>query len=353
MTELRELFDMTTTQIDPDLDAWKQQEDRQRRRSGRRRFAAIATAAAFAVTGGLVLVGIGGGREDIQAPRAGTRDALIVDPGGTVIGTVPALPEDADWLAMSPDGHTLAFTSSLGHIAPAQVYTIQLDGSGLTRLTQDPHGVGGGLDWSSDGTRIAYESFGESYANEGVFTMTVNGTHVTRVANETGVSEGQAVWGPDDRSILYGVDGEQVRTIAPSGGPSARLSGVVGGRSISYVDAPDWAGGVVTFVGYPDDIVDGNVYVATGFDGRDPSPRVTRRSLGPDAWELWAKVSPAGDRLAVGVLNRDRGSADVWLIPVVDDGSEPVLLAHDARSVTWLPDGRGLIVMPIDDDPAV
>ncbi len=55
MAELREVFEMTTKQMDPDLDSWKDQERRQRQNRQRRKFGALAVAAAIGVAA-LVLI---------------------------------------------------------------------------------------------------------------------------------------------------------------------------------------------------------------------------------------------------------------------------------------------------------
>ena len=56
MTELREVFEMVTKQTEPDLDSWKQQEDRQRRTSRNRKFGALAVAAVIAVAAVVVVI---------------------------------------------------------------------------------------------------------------------------------------------------------------------------------------------------------------------------------------------------------------------------------------------------------
>ena len=48
MAELREVFEMTTKQVEPDLDSWRDQERRQDRSRQRRRYSAIAVAAVLA-----------------------------------------------------------------------------------------------------------------------------------------------------------------------------------------------------------------------------------------------------------------------------------------------------------------
>ena len=49
MPELKEVFDMVTNQTEPDLDSWKQQDERQRRTARNRKLGVFALAAAIAV----------------------------------------------------------------------------------------------------------------------------------------------------------------------------------------------------------------------------------------------------------------------------------------------------------------
>src|SRR6187401_3083373 len=48
MAELKELFEMVTNKVEPDLDAWQKQDERRRQRQRRRRGAAFAVAAVVA-----------------------------------------------------------------------------------------------------------------------------------------------------------------------------------------------------------------------------------------------------------------------------------------------------------------
>lgn len=47
MTELKEVFEMTTKQMEPDQDSWNQQERRQRRTARNRKVGALVVAAAI------------------------------------------------------------------------------------------------------------------------------------------------------------------------------------------------------------------------------------------------------------------------------------------------------------------
>ena len=60
MTELREVFEMTTKQMgEPDLDSWREQERRQRRASRNRRLSALAVAAAIGIVAVVVVIRAG------------------------------------------------------------------------------------------------------------------------------------------------------------------------------------------------------------------------------------------------------------------------------------------------------
>jgi dipeptidyl aminopeptidase/acylaminoacyl peptidase len=56
--------------------------------------------------------------------------------------------------AISPDGSTVAFTST--RTEKAQLWLLPLDGGEARQLTTLPQGVGGGAVWSPDGTKIAF-----------------------------------------------------------------------------------------------------------------------------------------------------------------------------------------------------
>ena len=56
MSELREVFEMVTKQTEPDLDAWREQERRQRRKGRNRKLGALAIAAAIGVVATAVAI---------------------------------------------------------------------------------------------------------------------------------------------------------------------------------------------------------------------------------------------------------------------------------------------------------
>ena len=147
----------------------------------------------------------------------------------------------------SPDGTKIAFVSDRGYAGIREIYVMNADGSGVTRLTT------GTLDyqtqepaWSPDGTKIVYSvgtsarqvyvmnsdgsgqmalAMGESpswspngqkiaysngiYQSEGIYIMNANGSNQVRLTATNGDTE--PCWSPDGRKIAF------VRTVSSLG----------------------------------------------------------------------------------------------------------------------------------------
>jgi hypothetical protein len=69
MPELKEVFDMVTNQTEPDLDSWRQQDERQRRTARNRKLGVFALAAAIAVAAVMVMVRA---NEEQRSTKVGT-----------------------------------------------------------------------------------------------------------------------------------------------------------------------------------------------------------------------------------------------------------------------------------------
>lgn len=88
MPELREVFEMVTKQTEPDVDAWREQEGRQRRKSRNRRWGAYAVAAAIGIVAVVVVIRAGDEGTGTQPGDRGTDTAEIP----TEL-SIPPLPE--------------------------------------------------------------------------------------------------------------------------------------------------------------------------------------------------------------------------------------------------------------------
>ena len=101
MAELRELFEMTTKQMEPDQDSWRKQEEQHHRAARRKKFGALAVAATIAVTALVVVI-------QARDEGAGTQSAGQPNGGSTSSAgePIPALP------AGSVDAGRYVFSSS-------------------------------------------------------------------------------------------------------------------------------------------------------------------------------------------------------------------------------------------------
>jgi Tol biopolymer transport system component len=234
MSELREVFEMVTKQTEPDLNAWRDQEHRQRRAARNRKAGTIA------LVGALVLVVIAfatvlrPGDDSKVAPanngKAQHQDATppfgaqIVGLDGSVLERIRG-PEDGYGLRLNPDGSTIAF------ITPGRISTIGVDGSGLTTLIEGiTNNQGDGQDavsWSPDGSELAYVDDGD------IFVMNTDGSNIRQLTTDPH-GDFYPAWSPDGSTIAYwsgsrsGVDdgprNSEIYTIPADGGSATQLT---------------------------------------------------------------------------------------------------------------------------------
>src|SRR5689334_4791392 len=80
-----------------------------------------------------------------------------------------------------------------------EIYTMKLDGSEVTRLTNNS-AYDGEPAWSPDGTKIAFTSARDD--NSEIYVMNADGTEQTRLTH-TGSNAGEATWSPDGTKIAF------------------------------------------------------------------------------------------------------------------------------------------------------
>ena len=125
----------------------------------------------------------------------------------------------------------IAFVSERSEAGGLDIYTMNPDGSGVTRLTT---GRGPSLEpwrqvynvspaWSPDGTKIAFASNREPGSIE-IYVMNADGSGLTRLTHDA-VDDGQPAWSPDGTQIAFAsgftsiVSGNMHTTIAPQPNP--------------------------------------------------------------------------------------------------------------------------------------
>jgi Tol biopolymer transport system component len=350
------------TRIDPPIDARARQEQLQRRRSARRRAAAFGSGSAVA----LLLVALTWlaisaepGRDAEPATPAPSSVAHPMTPHSVaVVGldggrrrVFTGLPGDVFSPALSPDGTSLAFVTSingsprlvvsrsgqgqrvmapsLAAVSPVwspdggaiafvgwsedmnrDIYVVDGDGGGLERLTSSSDDDETPA-WSPDGTTLAFarnpttDEFSDRVEIWSVSTTDGDESRLTR----NDAWDAYPTWSPDGESIAYSSNSQQLWSMRPDGSDAARLA-VPGLRSIF---APQWSpdGSRIVFLACCADV---EAYASV--DGSEVHEAVVLRvrivdlgsgeirDLGPLVTSSWnaARWLPSGDAVLVNGL---------------------------------------------------
>jgi TolB protein len=165
--------------------------------------------------------------DDLLASEAGPQN--ITNNGSDTID------DDPDW---SPDGTKLAFTShppSDNPINPihAEIYVINPDGTGLTRLTFNNYEERA-PSWSPDGSRIVFMARVGTRGGNGfeICVMNADGTNFVQLTDNA-VFEGTPTFSPDGQKIVWGRDvgagqGQELFLMNADGTNQMQLTDTVG-----------------------------------------------------------------------------------------------------------------------------
>lgn len=229
----------------------------------------------------------------------------------------------------------IAFSSS--HEGNPEIYVMNLDGSGLTRLTRRENRDGYPA-WSPDGAKIAFYAYEDS-TTWSINVMDGDGGNRTRLTGTDGVRDAAPVWSPDGSTIAFTrVHGErnEIWMMDPDGGNQRRLGEFEG-------FAPQWSpdGSKLAFCTIPR----GEVFVV---DADGSSPRQITFNTVDDMWPAW---SPDGSRIAF--MSGERDNHQIWVMNA--DGTGPERLTHnrfDDWRPMWSPDGSKIAFLSFRDGGA-
>ncbi len=232
----------------------------------------------------------------------------------------------------------IAFTSERG--GPADIYTVNPDGTDERRLTDDPAGAGQ-PSWSPDGTEIAFSRSGD------IYVMDADGSNQRMVTGPPRI-EFQPSWSPDNTKIVFTryVDREQTDIVVVdlATGVETQLTETPGRHEL-----PSWSpdGTTIAYVGPGQVAPEIHVMDADG---------ANQRSLGVVGNE--PNWSPDGSQLAFA--SRDPATVDESAIFVMGrDGSSIRQLTFDSGQETqpsWAPDGTEIVFASLlrkDGDPEI
>lgn len=237
---------------------------------------------------------------------------FTVDGDGSSVTRIPIdLPGEAFHPSWSPDGDRLVFDVQLE--GDSDVFAVNADGSNLAKLT-----TAAGWDylpaWSPDGSRIAYVH--TSGNNDDIWLMNADGSNPVRLTTEPGFDL-NPTWSPDGDRVAFqsnragnpeiyvmNVDGSNVSRLTNSPGFDGSPAWSPDGSQIAFVSDRDGPG----------------IYLIAN-DGSDIRKLVESEQVGP-ADPAWA---PDGTRLAfTSSPGPERGTA----IHIID------LLSGHTRVIT-------------------
>jgi TolB protein len=241
-------------------------------------------------------------------------------------------------------GSKIVFTSNRD--GNAQIYSMNLDGSGLTRLTNnssnDDHPR-----WSPNGTTILFQSDRDSLppdpenpgpAKQDIYVMNADGTAQTRLTTDA-ADDCNAVWSPDGNKIVFqslrnGIY-YQVYTMNADGTSQINLSN---GIAADY--QPSWSpdGTKIAFASERDHAGAPSIYVMNA-NGSSQTRLTFSSEIVRDEQPAWSR-----DATRIAFASTRDGNKEIYVMNA--NGSNPVRLTttlENDDSPYWSADGTKIV----------
>jgi Tol biopolymer transport system component len=250
----------------------------------------------------------------------------------------------------SPDGEKIAF-------ARGDIYVMNADGTGETRLTNSPT-FDGYPDWSPDGEKIAFtRTVGDNYE---IFVMNADGTGQTRLTNNTGlIHDLHPSWSPDSEKIAFDSSrdvNDEIFVMNADGTGQTRLTR--GATIDRYHWYPDWSpdGEKIAFTVSNDRTASNEIYVMNA-DGTGQT-RLTGTSVTTSGGfhPSWSPPPPQEDTTPpiltvpedmVVEATSEQGAEVTYTVTAQDNVDGNATLEEDGTTVTQ-DDVGGNITMSCD-----
>lgn len=259
-----------------------------------------------------------GNRIAFDSNRDGNYEIYIMNADGSGVTRLTDNPAGDGSPAVSPDGTRIAFNSERD--GNFEIYVMNADGSDQTRLTAETSATDISPAWSPDGSHIAFIS--DRAGDREIFVMEADGSNQVRLT-DTGVEKRDPVWSPDGARIAYSsdvganLDSEILVINADGSGTPVNLS------NNPATDAlPAWSpdGTRLSFYSAREGPTGDTEIFVMNADGTDQTP-VTDN----DDFEFDSVWSPDGSQIAFST-NRD-GNREIYVMNA--DGSGQTNLTNN------------------------
>jgi TolB protein len=144
----------------------------------------------------------GNGRIVFASTRDGNNEIYVMNADGSGQTRLTNHPAEDILPAWSPDGTKIAWSTNRLGGSNYEIYVMNADGSGVTNLTNFA-GSDRFPTWSPDGTRIAYMSMRNGGGNFEIYVMNADGTNPRQLTFTAGIEDCCPDWSPDGTHIAF------------------------------------------------------------------------------------------------------------------------------------------------------
>jgi uncharacterized repeat protein (TIGR01451 family) len=260
---------------------------------------------------------------------SGTQVAFMNDDGTNPV-TVASSAYNSN-PSISRDGHRIVFTHSDTGGFDDDIYTINLDGSGLRRLTNNPT-------WdlepssSPDGSKIAFVSYRDGnsiFDPPEIYIMNASGTGQTRLTNNT-AHDSRPAFNHDGSKIVFSSDRDgntEIYTMNPDGTSQTRLTNTSRSEK-DPVFSPD--GTKIAFAAFHDNRYD--IYLMNA----DGTGEIQLTSSADAVTQYSPSFSPDGSKIAYAFFSGSPSGTVGEIYTMNVDGTEQTNITNTPGVLeTW------------------
>ena len=266
----------------------------------------------------LVFIGLSGENE-----RDFNEDIYVTNADGSGMERVTSSRAYESSPSFFPDGETIDFTR-YSNKNGSDVFSMKLDGTGLTKLTDDPGFYEESLAVSPDGQKIAFSRYNRS---SDIYVMDADGTNRENLTGTGRVDEFGADWSPDGQKIAFtsyrfsGMEGLAARATEKQEGGTFTPEALTPGSLARGSSAPTES--VAEF----EEDVEVSVMNADGTEREDLTAG--------KAFSALPAFSPGGGKIVFSRMTFDSRSESSDLVVMRADGTNKKQLTDTARSFEY------------------
>ncbi len=251
-----------------------------------------------------------------------SQDIYVMNADGSNVQRVTSTRAYEESPTFFPDGETIAF-ARYSERNGADIFKIKSDGTGLTKLTNDPGFYEDSVAVSPDGQKIAFTSFRTRSSD--IFLMDADGSNAEKLTATGRVDEFGADWSPDGQKIAF----TSYRFSWPEGGMAARAAGALeDGTFTPKALGPESLARAASepkdHTGEPEEDIEVSVINVDGTGRKDLTAG--------RAYDVLPAFSPSGEKIVFAKVTFDGRSEQSELVVMRSDGTNKRQITDTPRA---------------------